>query len=56
MKYHSNQGSHRYEVAEKPKTNKQKNNNFLHNELAAKVIMNCRTTAARKCRTKLGFK
>ena len=23
MKYHSYQGSHRYEVAEKPKTNKQ---------------------------------
>ena len=35
---------------------KQHNIIFIHKELAVKVIMDCRITAAHKFRTRLGFK
>ena len=53
-KYHSGNRKHRHELTDKPKT--QPNRTFIHKELAAKVIMDCRTKSARKFRTKLTFK
>ena len=35
---------------------KQANRIFIHKEFAVKVIMDCRTTASHKFRTRLGFK
>ena len=35
---------------------KQSNRNFTEEEIATKVIMDCRTTSVHKCRTKLRFK
>ena len=45
---------HRYELDSKSK--KQCNRIFKDEKLAIKVIMDCRTTSAHKCRTRLGFK
>ena len=38
------------------KQKKQSNTIFVEKELAIKVILDCRTTAAHKFRTRLGFK
>ena len=54
MKYLSDHMKHRYELVDEPK--KQPNRIFIDKELATKVIMDCRTTAACKFRTRLGFK
>ena len=52
-KYNSNYRKYRHEMIDEPKKT---NRIFIHKKLGAKVIMNCRTTAAHKYRTKLGFK
>ena len=52
--YDSDHRKHRYEIVDQPQ--KQPNIIFINTELAAKVIMDCRTTAAHKFRTKLGFR
>ena len=54
VKYLSGHRKHRYELVDQPK--KQPNRIFIRKELATKVIMDCRTTAAHKFRTRLGFK
>ena len=54
IKCPSDHRKHRYELADESK--KQPNRIFIHNELANKVIMGCRTTAAHKFRTRLEFK
>ena len=38
------------------RTKKQPNRTFIRKELAIKVTMDCRKTAAHKFRTRLGFK
>ena len=53
-KYHSDHRKHRYELVEQPK--KQCNIIFIDEKLTITVIMDCRTTPARKFRTRLGFK
>ena len=53
-KYLSNHRKHIYELVDESK--KQPNRVFIQKELATKVIMNYRTTAAHKFRTRLGFK
>ena len=40
----------------KKKKKKKKNRIFIHNELATKTIMDCRTTTTHKFRKRLGFK
>ena len=52
--YLSNHRKYRYELVDKPK--KQPNRFFISNELANKVIIDCRTTAAHIFKVKLGFK
>ena len=54
VKYLSDHRKHRYEVVDESK--KQLNIIFIDKESAAKVIIDCRTTAAHKFRTRLGFK
>ena len=44
---------HRYDLVDEPK--KQPSRIFIHKELATKVIMDFRTTAVHKFKTKLGF-
>ena len=53
IKY-SDHRRHRYELHNKSK--KQCNRIFKGEKLAIKVIMDCRTTSAHVCRTRLGFK
>ena len=48
IKYHSDHRKHRYELLDEPK------NNLI--EIFIRVLMDCRTTSARKFRTKLGLK
>ena len=52
-KYLSNHRKHRYELVDETKT--QSNRIFIHKELATKVILECRTAAAHKFETRLGF-
>ena len=52
--YFSGHKTLRYKLVDKPK--KQTNREFRDKKLATKVIMDCRTTAAHKLRTRLGFK
>ena len=54
IKYYSDHRKHRYELVEEPK--KQSNRIFIDEELAIKVIMDCRTTSAHEFRATLGFK
>ena len=54
IKYHSDHRKHRYELAEEIK--KQSNRIFKDEKLAIKVIIDCRTTSAKKFKTRLGFK
>ena len=54
VKYFSDHRKHIYELADKP--NKQPNRIIIYKELAAKVIMDCRATAAHKFRIRLEFK
>ena len=44
----------RYELVDKPV--KQSNRRFLHNDLALKIIMDCRTDKSCSLKNKLGFK
>ena len=53
-KYLSDHRKHRYELANEPKNNP--NRIFIDKELEVKVIKECRTTAARKFRIRLGLK
>ena len=53
-KYNSNHRKHKYELVEEPK--KQINRIFIDQNLAIKVIMDCRTTSAQKFKKRLGFK
>ena len=53
-KYHSDYRKHRHELVSKPK--KQPNRNFLHEYLARKMIMDCRTPESCKFKIKLEFK
>ena len=53
-KYQSAHRKHKYELVEEP--NKQWNRILIHEKLAIKVIMDCRTTLAHKFGTRLGFK
>ena len=52
--YLSNNRKHRYELADEPK--KKPNKSFVDKESVIKVIMDCRTTAEHKFRTRLEFK
>ena len=52
--YLSNNRKHRYELADEPK--KKPNKSFVDKESVIKVIIDCRKTAARKFRTRLGLK
>ena len=54
IKYRSDHRKDRYELAGKPKN--QSNRIFINEKLEVIVIMDCRTTSARKFRTKLGLK
>ena len=54
VKYPLDHRNHRYELVDEPK--KQPNRAFIRKELVTKIIMDCRTTAAHKFRTRLGFK
>ena len=54
IKYLSDHRKHRYELVDKPK--KQSNRTLICKELAAKAIIDCRTTATCKFRTRLGCK
>ena len=54
IKYHSDHRKHRFELAEEPK--KQCKIIFINRKLAIKLIMDCRTTLARKFKTRLGLK
>ena len=54
IKYHSDHRKHWYELAEE--TKKQSNRIFIDEKLAIKVTMGCRTTSAKKIKTRLGFK
>ena len=54
IKYHSDHRKHKYELDEEPQ--KQVNRIFIDENLAIKVIMDCRTTSAHKLRTRLEFK
>ena len=51
MFYHR---KYRYELVEEPK--KQVNIIFKDEKLAIEVIMDCKTTSAHECRTRLRFK
>ena len=53
-KYHSGHRKHRYKLGEEPK--KQGSKMFIDQNLAIKVIINCKTTSAHKFRTILRFK
>ena len=53
VKYHSGCGKHRYEVLHEPE---KQPTVFIQKELALKEIISCRTIAAHKFRTTLGFK
>ena len=53
-KYNSNHRKHIYELVEQPK--KQCNEIFIDENVAIKVIMDCRITSAHKFRARLGFK
>ena len=53
IKYLSFHRKHRYELVCYKKTSQQ---NYIREELATKVIVYCRTTAAHKFRSGLGFK
>ena len=53
-KYDTNHRKHRYELIKEPK--KQVNSIFMDEKLAIKVVTDCKTTSALKCRTRLGFK
>ena len=53
-KYHSDYRKHRYELIDEPK--KEPNRIFLHEDLAIKKIMFCRTQESCKFKRKLGFK
>ena len=52
-KYNSYHRKHRYELAEEAQN--YVNRIFIDEKLAIKVIMDCRTTSAHKCGTRLGF-
>ena len=54
IRYHLHHRKHRYEIVAEPR--KQCNGIFIDEELAIRVIMDCRTTLAYKFRTRLGFK
>ena len=54
IKYNSDHRKRSYEIVNEPK--KQCNRTFIEEELAVKVIMDCRTTSAHKFRLRLGFK
>ena len=54
IKYRSDHRKDRYELVGKPKN--QSNRIFINEKLEVIVIMDCRTTSARKFRTKLGLK
>ena len=54
IKHYSDHRKHRYELVEEPK--KQCNIIFIDEELAIKVIKDCRTTSAHEFRARLGFK
>ena len=54
IKYISNHRKHGFELVDEQK--KQPNRIFINKELIIKVIIDCRTTAVHKFRTRLGFK
>ena len=54
IKHISNHRKHRFELADEQK--KQPNRIFINKESITKVIIDCRTTAVYKFRTRLGFK
>ena len=54
IKYHSDHQKHIYELVEE--LEKQVNGMFIDENLAIKVIMDCRITSAHKFKTRLGFK
>ena len=62
VKYPSGYREHRYDIIDTPppkknkQTNKQPNVCFIRKELAIKVFMDCRTTAAHEFKTRLVFK
>ena len=51
IKYHSNLRKHRDELVEEPK--KQCNRTVIVKNLATKVIMDCRTTATQRFKSKI---
>ena len=53
-KYDKIYKKHRYELVNKPI--KQSNRRFLHNDLALKIIMDCRTDKSYSRKKNLGFK
>ena len=53
-KYDKIYKKHRHELVDKPV--KQVNRRFLHNDLALKIIMDCRTDRSYSLKKKLGFK
>ena len=53
-KYHLDLRKHRLELIDKPK--KITHINFIHKELAVKIITDCGTAAAHTFKTKLRFK
>ena len=55
VKYPSGYREHRYEIIDDP-PKKQPNICFIRKELATKVFMDCRTTAAHEFKTRLVFK
>ena len=54
IKYISNHRKNRFELADEQK--KQPNRIFVNKESIIKVIIDCRTMAVNKLRTRLGFK
>ena len=54
IKYISNQRKHRFELVDEQK--KQPNRIFINKESMIKLIIDCRTMAVHKFRTRLGFK
>ena len=54
IKYISNHGKHRLELVDEQK--KQPNRIFINKESMIKLIIDCRTMAVHKFRTRLGFK
>ena len=52
IKYHSDHRKHRYELVDKPQKKKKYNKIFIDEQLAIKVIIDCRTTSAHNFRAR----